>query len=620
MLDHDPEERAKQEGVFPGFAWLPWKDKVLFLADTPGGEAFQWPSRLAAQGADLRVVVVSARGGVEPGTERILRQIRQDEAPAILVVTGIDEISDDREVAAVADAGRTAAMVLDRTMIRLGCRGPHGWTHALDDQAPPERRRALGEDIALTDDALLEAWVEAGRLEDDAARDGLARAVARAATLPVLACSGRTGEGVRAVMDALAALAPPPSGSEEEPLRLLRVGTWLDGDDPVGVFRVQTGSVRLGQTLRRPADGTEHRVGRWYAIRGPRRAKARIVGPGALVATWEPLPCAVGEVLTDARAPVEVRSHVRAPPRMAWSHLRAEPPVMAEVRKRLDLLQALDGSLRVDEEAQGYRLSAINPEAVDRAVWRLRERWGLPVRCGPPPVPYLERPARRAEGARGVHRIVGGDDLVAYAEVALDVTPADPEAAFVCEVLCDEDDLPARWHDCVQQGAEQALGRGPLAGYPVFGVAATCPQAAYDMFVTEGEHVVKAAAAAMSAGLQEAGTELWEPWSEVSVHVPLEHVGAVVSEIAAVRGQVVGMEMGQGETVILAGCPERTLGALAHRLRDLTRGLGWFSSRRSAYRPLPPALWQEVVQQSPYDAQESVRARDPEGLGLRAAR
>jgi len=597
LLDHDPEARARHEGVMPGWAWFAWKDKTVFLTDTPGGDAFSWPREVATRGADLRVVVVSAPDGVEPGTEQRLRQAARDGAATLLVVTRIDRVPVEQAEEIVSGIGQTAAAVVGRTPIMLGCRGPDGWTHALADAAPPTARAQLGEDIALTDDLLLEAWVEAGRLEDGAARDGLARAVAKGRTLPVLACSAATGEGVRAVLDAIAALAPAPTGDAAEPVRLLRVGTTLGDDDaPVAVFRVQQGTLRPGTALVDPHGGT-HRVARWYAIRGPRRAKARKLGPGAVLACWEDVGGELGEVLAQDGP---VGQAWTTPPRMAWRHLSRGPDTTEPALTRhLARLRALDSALQYDAEGEGMRLSGPTPDAVDRAVWRLTQRWNLDISAGPPPIAYLERPSHGVQ-ARGVHRVDGDEEVAEFGEVLLEVQPVDPDAPFSFEAACDEEDLPVRFHPSIGRGVRKALLRGPTAGYPVCGVRARCVGGEYDLFATEDGHVEAAGEAAMRAALDEAGTEVLEPWSELEVHAPPSDTGAVLSDLSARRARIVGLEMDGEETSILAECPDRELGALAVRLRAVTKGQGWFRRRMGHYRPVPQAMLSEVVAASPY--------------------
>lgn len=608
LLDHDPEARARREGVMPAWAWFAWKDRTLFLTDTPGGDAFSWPREVAAQGADLRVIVVSATDGVEPGTEQRLRAAARDGAPTLLVVTRIDRVPEADAEEIVRAIGQTAAAVAGRTPVLLGCRGPSGWTHALDDHAPAEARAQLGEEIALTDDLLLEAWVEAGRLEDAAARDGLARAVARGRTLPVLACSGRTGEGIRAVLDAIAALAPAPAGAGDAAVRLLRVGTSLgDEDEPVAVFRVLQGTLSPGDALVSPS-GESVKVARWYALRGPRRSKARKLGLGAVVACWEPVPGELGDVLA-ADGPVP---HTRsAPPRMAWRHLSRGPGTTAPaLERRLSLVHALDSALQYDEEGDGVRISGPTPDAVERAVWRLTSRWGLDIQAGPPPIAYLERPTHGVQ-VRGVHRVEGEDEVREFGEVVLEVHPVDPDTPFTFEAACDEDDLPVRFHPSVGRGVQRALLRGPTAGYPVCGVHARCVGGEYDLFATEDGHVEAAGEAAMRAALDESGTQVLEPWSELEVHAPPSDTGAVLSDLSARRARIVGLEMDGDETSILAECPDRELGALAVSLRASTRGQGWFRRRVGHYRPVPDALISEVVASSPYRfAGESSRAGD----------
>ncbi len=628
LLDHDPVARRRVEGTLPGWAWMAWKDRMVFLTDTPGGDAFAWPARIAARGADLRVVVVSAPDGVEPGTERALREARADGAPVVVAVTRIDRVPRRRQVGWIEAIGQTVEAVLGRTAIQLGCPSAveeDGWTHALADGAPPAAREALGEAIALTDDALLEAWVEAGRLEDAAARDGLARAVARCRTVPVLACSGRTGEGVRAVLDAITALAPAPSGQADAPLVVRRVGSTLaDGDEVVSVFRVEQGTLRPGAKLVCPRTGAPVKVPRWYAIRGPRRAKAQTLVPGAVAAAWSDVPVRPGEALVGIDHPSrgEGASRVALPPRMAWRHLvPSDASADHALRQRIPTLLALDSSLTVDEEPGGWRLSGPSPDAVARAIWRLETRWGVRLTAGLPAIAYLERPARSVAGARGQlieHVRVGQvDDVKRFGEVVVDVVPGDPDELLSLGFSCDEEALPARWHDAVAEGLRRAMLHGPSAGYPVCGIRAQCVDGAYDLFATEDADVAEASMLALTAALQESGTDLLEPWSELEIHAPPDTTGAVLHEVTACRGRVVGLEMDGDDTTVLAEVPDAELEAFAGKVRNASRALAWFARQRGPYRPVPDSHRSAVVEASPYAGGSGGGSGGPSGGGAR---
>lgn len=604
LLDFDPESHARREGVMPGWAWLPVAspdapETVLFLTDTPGSDAAFAASQAAARGADLCIVVVSAVDGIEHGAERALADARARGVPAMVVVTKADRLSGPGELSRrVEDIARTAGAVSGRTAVDLSCAGPSGWTHALDPDAPDAAREAAGEAVAMLDDALLERWVDQGGLQVTDIAPALAAAVAARRALPVFVVSGCTGEGVPALLPWLARLAPAPTGDPTAPVVLRRIGTSLGDDDvPVAVFRVEQGTLSHGVTLHETARGAPVKVARWYALRGPRRSKARHVGPGAVIATWEDVPGVPGSVL--AQAPQQAPAAWPAPSKMAWLHLAlpatdAVPPGAGRVRRaveeRLTLLAAMDPALSWLPEGDGIRLAGATPDALDRVVERLQQRWGLPVEAGPPPVRYLERPRTGAAAVRRRHERRHGDDVLEFGEVELTIEPVDPDSPFEFEMCCDDEDVPVRFHAAVGEGAARALASGPTAGFPVCGVRARCTGGEYDVFGSEAEHFALAGEVAMRDALAFAGTEILEPWQEVRVHAPARDTGPVLSDLAARRARVVGMEVDGDTTTIVAECPEREVVTLAVRLRGLTHGRGWFEPSRRRYQPVPAGV------------------------------
>jgi elongation factor G len=105
---------------------------------------------------------------------------------------------------------------------------------------------------------------------------------------------------------------------------------------------------------------------------------------------------------------------------------------------------------------------------------------------------------------------------------------------------------------------------------------------------------------AVEEALRAAGTALLEPWSEVRVEVPHADVGHVLSDLAAHRGRVHGLEATDGTTVLDASLPDRELATLSARLDALTRGRGRFVAYPGHLERLPAALWEEAIAASPW--------------------
>ncbi len=78
----------------------------------------------------------------------------------------------------------------------------------------------------------------------------------------VLPCSGKTGEGVKAILEAIVRRVPPPTAKVEGPLRALMFDSWYDSyRGAMGMIRVVDGTLAKGDKIKMMATGAEYDVG-----------------------------------------------------------------------------------------------------------------------------------------------------------------------------------------------------------------------------------------------------------------------------------------------------------------------------------------------------------------------
>jgi elongation factor G len=88
---------------------------------------------------------------------------------------------------------------------------------------------------------------------------------------------------------------------------------------------------------------------------------------------------------------------------------------------------------------------------------------------------------------------------------------------------------------------------------------------------------------------------LLEPVDVVSVLVPDDMVGSVMSDLASRRGRVLGTEnVGEDRTLVRAEIPEIELTRYAIDLRSLSHGAGSFTRSFARYEPMPESAAAKV--------------------------
>jgi elongation factor G len=101
---------------------------------------------------------------------------------------------------------------------------------------------------------------------------------------------------------------------------------------------------------------------------------------------------------------------------------------------------------------------------------------------------------------------------------------------------------------------------------------------------------------AVKAALHKAEPALKEPVMAVEVVTPENFMGDVIGDVSSRRGQIHGMEPGQGGTqVIKAEVPLAEMFGYATALRSLTQGRASYTMEPSKYQEVPKAVAEELV-------------------------
>lgn len=666
LLDASEEERRKGSSLQPGLAWMAWEGHRIDLVDTPGTAAAAHDRALAIRLTDAALLAVDATAGLSSGAEAVLDDVLAARAPMLLLPTRLERLVEAGRLDALealyeavehasgvrvlplflpfVEEGRLRGLVsvLDQSVLRFD---PDGGAAFSPEPVPLAVQQPLAEAfdrlcdaVALTDDELLEHYLEYLEIPTDRLREALRVAVREGRIVPALPVSTALRIGGQQLLDLMVQLLPSPE-QRRVPLATdadgAPVPVGVDGPlvaqvlsvrpdeqgEPVTILRVWSGRAP-GTAWFDHRTGRRHAVRKLYVLRGPRRAAVRALQPGMLVATWELESARPGDTLS-AGAPLALPLPELPPPMMHVVVSPADPSARereADQRRLFEaaeVLAARDLMLRAEPlpDLQGIELSGSSQAQLDLAIERLKRLVGMDLEVELPPVDYRETPARAAQGVRGVHRKEDADGLVdEFGACVIDLLPLDPDEGLRFRDLLppdDADDLPARFRPAVEEGVRRAAARGPRAGFPVVGVEVRLTGGEYDILQSTDEHFRRAGEVALRDALRQADTRLLEPWSHVEIHAPYEAVNDVLADLAAHRGRLVGVDTLSGRprrmlVRIEALCPDRELLTFASRLLARTDGRGHFVRRHSHFEPLPAQLEREVIAAS---------ARQREALG-----
>jgi elongation factor G len=531
-----------------------------------------------------------------------------------------------------------------------------GGRRSLGAATPEQLASAAGARDALIegviaeseDETLLDRYLGGEDLDPAALVDDLETAVARGSFYPVLASSqpGPGGDpavgavGAVELLDLFANAFPSPA---EHPLPELTHPdgsiSEVSGADPDGplvaevvrtttdpyvgkmsVVRVFSGTLKPDTAVHvsgRHAAGAAHRADqgsespngaqagsrpdhdddeRTGALSLPAGSGLRAVDvcpAGGICVVTKLASAETGDTLSDRDAPRHLP---------AWSIPEPMLPVAVDARTNADedklstalaRLAAEDPTLGVEQNAEtGQLVLWCMGEAHSEVVLdRLATRFGVAVDRRELRIPLRETVGGSGRGTGRNVKQSGGHGQYAICHVAVEPLPAGAGFEFVDEVVGGA--VPRQFIPSVEKGVRAQLARGVLAGYPAVDVRVRLVDGKAHSVDSSDMAFQVAGAMAVKEAARDAGPILLEPVLAVCVLVPDEHVGAVMSDLSARRGRVVGMEpvgAAAGRTAVQAEVPELEMVRYAVDIRSLTQGTGTFTRRHLRYEPLPANL------------------------------
>ena len=289
-----------------------------------------------------------------------------------------------------------------------------------------------------------------------------------------------------------------------------------------------------------------------------------------------------------------------------------EPASKADLDKLSTALHKLtdeDPTLHVRREDATHEtlLSAIGESAVEVAVHRLKDKFGVQVDMHTPRVPYRESIRGKAQAQGRYKRQTGGHGQ--FGDVFLEVEPQAAGTGVVFETRVVGGSVPRNFWPAVEKGVREAAERGVIAGYPLSDFKAVLFDGSFHTVDSSEMSFKIAGSLALQNCVKEAQPYLLEPIMNLEVLVPDEQLGDVLADLNSRRGRVLGMEnAGAALQRIKAHVPMAETFRYATDLRSMTGGRGTFSATLLGYEECPAHIAQKVVAAHEGEPEETTAA------------
>lgn len=636
-MDWMEQEQERGITITSAATTAAWKGHRVNIIDTPGHVDFTVEVERSLRVLDGAVGVFSAKEGVEPQSETVWRQADKYNVPRIAYVNKMDIIGADY-LNVVKDMRERLQANAVAIQLPIGAEsdfvgiidiiGQKAYMYKDDlgqnieetdipaelaDQVE-ELRAELIEKVAELDEDLTMKYLEGEEITVEEIKTALRKGVVDVKIFPVVCGSSYRNKGIQLMLDAVIDYLPAPidipsikgtledgteterHSSDEEPFSALAFKIMTDPYvGKLTFFRVYSGVLQSGSYVLNATKGKRERIGRILQMHANSRQEISEVYSGDIAAAVGLKDTGTGDTLCDEKHPVILESMNFPDPVI---EIAVEPKTKADQDKMgvaLGKLTEEDPTLRAhtDEETGQTILAGMGELHLDIIIDRMRREFKVETNVGKPQVAYREtfKNSARVEGK--FVRQSGGRGQYGHVWVEFEPLEAGTGNQFESKIVGGS--VPREYIAPAQQGIEEAMKNGVLAGFPLVDVKATIVDGSYHD-VDSSEMAFKIAGSmALKAAKDKCGAVLLEPIMKVEVTVPEEYMGDVMGMLNSRRGRIEGMDSRGGAQIIRAKVPLSEMFGYSTTLRSGTQGRGVFSMELSHYEEVPRNIAEEIV-------------------------
>ncbi|NYT63330.1 elongation factor G [Alcaligenaceae bacterium] len=610
------------------------------IIDTPGHVDFTIEVERSMRVLDGVIMIYDAVGGVQPQSETVWRQANKNHVPRLAFVNKMDRVG--------ADFFRVRQMMLDRlhanpVPVVLPIGSEHNFTGVVDlvkmktiiwdddtlgvkfaiADIPPQLldlaqtwHEKMAEEAAQASEALMDKYLENGRLDEHDIVQGLRIRTLAGEIQPMLCGSAFKNKGVQRMLDAVIEFLPSPidvppvAGIDDKGITVTRrpaddekfsaLAFKLMTDPFVGQLtfvRVYSGVLNKGDSVYNPIKDKKDRIGRIVQMRANERLEIEEIHAGDIAACVGLKDFSTGDTLCDINAHITLERITFPEPVIAQA---IEPKSKADQEKMGIALQRLASEdpsfhVRTDEDSGQIIISGMGELHLDIIVDRMKREFGVAANVGRPQVAYRETIRKKVPEVEGRFvRQSGGKGQ--YGHVVLTVEPNERGKGYEFFDEIKGGAVPREYIPAVQKGIGEAMNSGVLAGFPAVDIKVHLTFGSYHEVDSSELAFKMAASLGFKEACKRADPVILEPIMAVEVETPEEYAGHVMGDLSSRRGAVQGMDdISGGGKAIRAEVPLSEMFGYSTTLRSATQGRASYTMEFKHYAAAPSQIIDQIT-------------------------
>jgi elongation factor G len=632
-MDWMAQERERGITITAAATMCEWGGYSINIIDTPGHVDFTAEVERSLRILDGGVVIFDAVAGVQPQSETVWRQANRYNVPRICFVNKMDRVGADfyRTIDSIRlrlqanpvaiqipigkeDTFRGVIDLVEENALFFSEDSPRSLTEGPVPEELIEEfrnyRDLMVEKVAETDDDLLVKYLEGTAITKKEITDALRRATIEYRIVPVVCGSALRNRGIQPLLGAVVDYLPSPvdvapavgwdykTGDEttREPkvdAPFAALAFKAVADPFIGrlvYFRVYSGTVKAGTMVLNSTTRNRTRLGRLVRMHAQERQDLEEVGVGQIAAAIGARDVSTGDTLCDENEPVILETITFPDPVMSVS---IEPKTRADQDRLMEALSKLseeDPTLKAtfDEEVGQTIMSGMGELHLEIVVDRLRREYKVDGNVGRPRVAYREAIRAHARAQGRLVRQTGGHGQ--YADVRIEVEPMERGGGFKFEDKIRGGSIPREYIPAVKKGVQDALGVGPLAGFPIMDIKVSLMDGSFHEVDSSEMAFRIAGSMALKAAVRKARPVLLEPIMRLEISTPGDFLGEVLGDLGRRRANIRNIEGTGDYQSVRAQIPLGESFGYANSLRSLTQGRASHTLEFDSYEQAPESV------------------------------
>ena len=638
-MDWMEQEQERGITITSAATTCTWRDIRINIIDTPGHVDFTAEVERSLRVLDGACAVFDAVHGVEPQSETVWRQADKYGVPRICFINKMDKMGADfehaidtirkrlnaRPVAIQLPIGQEDKFkgVIDLFQMKsiLWKDESMGAQYVVEEIPEELKKKAnafhnqMVETIVENDDDLLHKYMEGESITPEELKTSLRKSVIALKVFPVICGTAFKNKGVQPLLDAVVDFLPSPldippveglnpeterpetrKAEDKEPFSALAFKIMTDPFvGQLTFIRVYSGQLKTGDSVYNTAKQKTERIGRLLKMHANKREEISEILAGDICACVGLRNVTTGDTICDEKHPILLESIEFPAPVIS---VAVEPKTKGDQEKMgiaLNKLSQEDPTFKVhtDPDSGQTIISGMGELHLEIIVDRMMREFSVEANVGKPQVAYRETIRKSAEAEGKYIRQTGGRGQYGHAKIRLEPNEPGKGYEFINEIVGGV--VPKEYIKPIDQGMQEAMEGGVLAGYPMVDIKATLYDGSYHE-VDSNEMAFKIAGSmAFKEAARKASPVILEPVMSVEVVVPEDFAGAIMGDLSSRRGRIEGMEHRAGSQVIKAIVPLAEMFGYATHMRSSTQGRATYSMHFARYEEAPRSVSEEII-------------------------